>query len=98
MYYEVTLTFNLDQLDAETFNLYDEGYHEKITAIENYLYKIDGVEKVMFNHTSWIKVNFGNLELHEIQKEAEVVEKEIKEIFAEYGVKLEEEMVKSFGG
>lgn len=88
MYYGVTLTFDLNGLDDKTFDLYDEGYHDKIAAIENDLYKLDGVEQVMFNHMSWIKVNFGDLGLYEVQKEAEVVEKEIKDIFAKHGVTL----------
>ena len=88
MHYGITLTFDLNELDAKTFDLYDEGYHDKIAAIENDLYKLDGVEQVMFNHMSWIKVNFGDLGLSEVQKEVEVVEKEIKEVFATHGVTL----------
>ena len=88
MHYGVTLTFDLSELDAKTFDLYDEGYHDKITSIENDLYELDGVEQVMFNHMSWIKVNFGDLGLYEVQKEAEVVEKEIKAVFEKNGVTI----------
>lgn len=88
MHYGVTLTFDLNELDDKTFDLYDEGYHDKIAAIENDLYKLDGVEQVMFGHMSWIKVDFGDLELHEVDEEAWVVEKEIKEVFAKHGVTI----------
>ena len=88
MHYGVTLTFDLNELDDKTFDLYDEGYHDKIAAIENDLYKLDGVEQVMFNHMSWIKVNFGDFGLYEVQKQVEVLEKEIKDIFAKHGVTI----------
>lgn len=93
MDFGVTLTFDLNDADEAVRSYCSDvekevNYTDLIEQIESDLYLIDGVEQVMFNHISWIKVNFGDLELHEVDKEAWVVEKEIKAVFEKNGVTI----------
>ena len=87
MNYGISVTVDLTDLDKKTIDLFDEGYHEKIIAIEEDLLNISGVEQVMFNHMSWIKVEMGTDDFFEAAEDMEILTKEIAAVFEKHGVK-----------
>jgi hypothetical protein len=92
MNFSISVTIGLDEYDAKVDeyckdNQYDApDYTTLIDRIQEDLEQIDGVDQVMFNHSSWMTVGFGTDDFDEVKTEIEVVKEEIRQVFAKYGV------------
>lgn len=62
-------------------------YTTLIDRIQNDIEQLDGVDEVMFNHMSWVKVGLGTDDFEAAKSEAAIVKNEIRQVFAKYGVK-----------
>lgn len=93
MNFSISITISLDSYDEKVQaycddNQYDvPDYTTLIDRIEDDLERLDGVEVVMFNHSSWIKFDLGIDDFEKAKVETEVVKEEIRQVFAKHGVK-----------
>jgi hypothetical protein len=92
MNFSISVTIGLDEYDAKTQKYCDENQYDApdyttlIGCIQEDLEKLDGVDQVMFNHMSWMTVNFTTNDFDEAKNEIEVVKEEIRQVFAKHGV------------
>lgn len=92
MNFSISVTIGLDEYDTKVREYCDENQYDApdyttlIDRIQEDLEQIDGVEQVMFNHSSWMTVDFGTDDFDEVKTEIEVVKEEIRQVFAHYGV------------
>lgn len=95
MKFSFLISVNLDDFDDAVRkycrdNQYDvPDYTTLIDRIQNDLEQLDGCENVMFDHTSWIQFDFGS-DSSRVEKELITIRDEIRQVFANYGVKLPE--------
>jgi hypothetical protein len=93
MNFSIHITIVLDEYDAKVQEYCDENpydvpdYNTLIDRIQEDLEKLAGVQRVMFNHTSWMTVYLTSDDFDEARDEAEVVKEEIRQVFAKHGVK-----------
>ena len=92
MNFSISITIDLDYYDEKVRiycddNQYDvPDYTTLIDRIQDDLEQLDGVDEVMFNHMSWIKISLGTDDFEEAKAETEVVKEEIRQVFAKHGV------------
>jgi hypothetical protein len=91
MNFSISVTIGLNEYDAKVDEYCkdarnDTDYTTLIDAIQEELEQIDGVARVMFNHSSWMTVDFGTDSFNKVEREIEVVKEEIRRVFAKYGV------------
>jgi hypothetical protein len=92
MNFSISVTIGLDEYDEKVRKYCDENQYEApdyttlIDRIQEELEQIDGVEQVMFNHSSWMVVDLGTDDFDEAKTEIEVVKEEIRQVFAKHGV------------
>jgi len=87
MNFSISVTIGLDEYDTKARKYADENqYSDLIDTIQEELEQIDGVDQVIFNHSSWMTVDFGTDDFDEVKTEIEVVKEEIRQVFAKYGV------------
>jgi hypothetical protein len=93
MNFSIHITIVLDEYDTKVQEYCDENpydvpdYNTLIDRIQEDLEKLAGVQRVMFNHTSWMTVYLTSDDFDEARDEAEVVKEEIRQVFAKHGVK-----------
>lgn len=89
----ISVTFDLGECDQKTYkycldNQYDApDYTTLIDRIQNDIEQLDGVDEVVFNHMSWVRVGLGTDDFEAAKSEAAIVKNEIRQVFAKYGVK-----------
>lgn len=89
----ISITISLDSYDEKVQaycddNQYDvPDYTTLIDHIEDDLEQLEGVEEVIFNHSSWIKFDLGIDDFEKAKAETEIVKEEIRQVFANHGVK-----------
>ena len=94
MDFSLSVTFFLNDADAAVQKYCEDNqynvpdYSELIERIENDLYKLDGVDHVVFNHSNWIDFFLGTDNFEEARSDIEVIKEEIKNVFLKHGVKL----------
>lgn len=95
MNFSISITISLKSYDKKVQaycddNQYDydvPDYTRLIELIEDDLEQLDGVEEVIFNHSSWIKFDLGIDDFEKAKAETEIVKEEIRQVFANHGVK-----------
>jgi len=91
MNFSISVTIDLDEYDTKVQEYCkdvqnDTDYTTLIDCIQEDLKQIDGVDQVMFNHSSWMVVSLGTDDFEEAKTDAEIVKEEIRQVFAKYGV------------
>ena len=88
----ITITVNLDGYDEKLReycekNQYDvPDYNTMMGRIEDDLLRLDGLNNIMFGHSSWVEFDLGTDDFEEAKYESEVVLNEIREVFAKHGI------------
>lgn len=88
----ISVTFDLGEYDQKTYKYCLDNQHDVpdyttlIDRIQNDIEQIDGVDEVMFNHMSWVKVGLGTDDFEAAKSEAVIVKNEIRQVFVKYGV------------
>jgi hypothetical protein len=91
--FSISITVDLNEYDAavqkycQNRSLDELDYIMLIDHIQDDLERLDGVEQVMFNHSSWMIVDLGTDNFDRAKAEVEVVKEEIRQIFVKHGVK-----------
>jgi len=87
MNFSISVTIGLDDYEAKARKYADENQcDDLIDMIQEELEQLDGVEQVMFNHSSWMTIDLGVDNFDVAKREVEVVKEEIRQVFAKYGV------------
>ena len=93
MNFSISISINLDSYDEKVQKYCDDNqydvpdYTTLIEHIEDDLEQLDGVDEVIFNHSSWIRFDLGIDNFEKAKAETEVVKEEIRQVFAKHGVK-----------
>jgi translation elongation factor EF-1beta len=93
MKFSISITVDLDEYEVAVQKYCEEhqydvpDYTTLIDRIQDDLEQLDGVEQVMFNHSSWIIFDLGTDNFDRAEVEVETVKQEIRQIFAKHGVK-----------
>lgn len=92
MNFSISVTIGLDEYDTKVQeycqdNQYDApDYTTLIDRIQEELEQIDGVEQVMFNHSSWMVVDLGTDDFDAAKTDVQALKSEISAIFKKHGV------------
>ena len=94
MSYSISVTFDLDDYDQKTYkycqdNQYDvPDYTTLLDRIQGDIEQLDGVDMVIFDHSSWVRVDLGISCFDTAREETEVIMNEIRQVFVKHGVIL----------
>lgn len=94
MDFSLSVTFSLDDADQAVWkyckdNQYDvPDYSTLIDRIKNDLYKLEGANDVVFDHSNWITFYLNTDNFEDARSDIEIIKEEIKNVFLEHGVKL----------
>lgn len=86
---EISITLQLDDLDTATYEYCKENsldYSDLIDDIADELRMLDGVDRVSFNHSSWIKIDLGTDNFSTAEKETDKCISEVTNVFASHGI------------
>ena len=92
MNFSISVTIGLDEYDEKVRkycdgNQYDvPDYTTLIDRIQEELEQIDGVEQVMFNHSSWMVVDLGTDDFDAAKIDVQALKSEICAVFKKHGV------------
>jgi hypothetical protein len=89
----ISVTFDLGDYDQKIYKYCLDNQHDApdyttlVDRIQIDIEQLDGLDEVVFNHMSWVKVGLGTDDFEAAAKEAAIVKNEIRQVYAKYGVK-----------
>lgn len=94
MNYSISVTVDLCDYEQKTYDYCQENQYDVpdygilMDRIEKEIWQFDGVEEVVFSHSSWVRVGLGACCFDSAREETEILMNEIRQVFAKNGVFL----------